>query len=337
MLPYFENLSMTLLHGDALNVSRELPDAAAQCIVTSPPYFNLRDYAADGQYGAEATVDDYIDHLVTLFRELRRVLTDDGTFWLNLGDGYTRDKQLMGVPWRVALALQADGWVLRNAVVWHKPNAMPEPVKDRLNCRYETVFLFAKKARYEFNLDAIREPLVYPGAADGSRVFGGKNKADKLRIGSSARRTGNTYTANSSKGKNPGDVWSISTTPFPGAHFATFPKELARRCVTAGCIEGGTVLDPFSGAGTTGLAAYESGRKYIGIDLSREYLDLSLQTRLSGAAASSPAVGTSADIWHAEDCGGACDGCGYIAEDMLWYPGPCPEHLKCRQQVLSEG
>lgn len=277
---YYQDNDVTLYLGDALDVLTSMPGASVDCIVTSPPYYNLRDYGHAQQLGAESSVSEYTDNLVALFREARRVLADDGTFWLNLGDGYGDSKQLRGVPWRAALALQDDGWILRNDVIWHKPNAMPEPVKDRLSARHEHIFMFAKSVKYGFDLDPIREDLVYPDAGDGSRVFGGKNKAASLNTGSSARRTGRAYTADGSKGKNPGDMWSIATTPFKGAHFATFPLEIPRRAIAAGCKPGGTVLDMFNGSGTTGAAAQALGRKYVGIDINEEYLKLTLDTRL---------------------------------------------------------
>jgi DNA modification methylase len=329
MRPYYQDDQVTLWHGKSLEVARTLPDGSVDCIVTSPPYYGLRDYKVEGQYGQEKTPAEFVENMRVLFSELRRVLADDGTLWLNLGDSYSGGnrksyatqagktrarghsaerpdsglpgKNLLGIPWRVAFALQDDGWILRNAIVWNKPNAMPESVTDRLTCRYEPLFLFAKSQKYWFDLDPIREELIYPDAADGSRVFGGKNKAEHLTTGSSARRTGNTYggkyspedkarpadgsrhTGGHAKGKNPGDVWNINTQPFPGAHFAVFPQELARRAVVAGCKPGGTVLDPFSGSGTTGLVAQDNGRKYVGIDLSDKYLNLSLETRLQNA------------------------------------------------------
>jgi len=340
---YYADESITLHQGDSLEVAGALPDQSVDCIVTSPPYYGLRDYGNDGQYGLEETPTAYVETMRALFSELRRVLANDGTLWLNIGDSYAgstrssaiRDKDasgvtraalpkrcercgetfagnvgrrfcsaacggsdnstyasrgvlapknLMGIPWRVAFALQDDGWILRNAIIWHKPNAMPESVTDRLSCRYEQMFMFAKSTRYHFDLDPIREAITYPDAADGSRVFGGKNKAAALQAGSSERRTGQAYTADPSRGKNPGDMWSINTQPFPGAHSAVMPQELARRAIVAGCKPGGTVLDPFSGSGTTGLVAQNNGRKYIGIDISAEYLKLSLETRLQNAA-----------------------------------------------------
>ena len=335
---YYQDGTITLHQGDSLEVACTLEAGSVDCIVTSPPYYGLRDYGNDGQYGLEESPAAYVETMRGLFSELRRVLADDGTLWLNIGDSYAGSansggksakridsrgvvsgesyriaglpakgagmpaKNLLGMPWRVAFALQDDGWILRNAIVWHKPNAMPESVTDRLSCRYEQIFMFSKSQRYSFDLDPIREELIYPDAADGSRVFGGKNKAADLQIGSSARRTGNTYggkyapedkarpadgsrhTGGHAKGKNPGDVWSINTQPFGGAHFAVMPQELARRAIIAGCKPSGTVLDPFSGSGTTGLVAQNHGRKYVGIDLSAEYLKLSLETRLQNAA-----------------------------------------------------
>ena len=281
---YYEDDAITLHHGDALEVARTLPDESVDCIVTSPPYYGLRDYGSEGQYGQEPTVAEYVETMRALFCELRRVLAKDGTLWLNIGDGYNKLKQLQGVPWRLAFAMQDDWWTLRNDIAWHKPNAMPEPVTDRLSCRYEHFFMFSNSRKYHFDLDPIREALTHPEAADGSRTFGGKNKAEGLQTGSSARRTGNTYTSDPARGKNPGDMWSIPTQPFPGAHSAVMPQELARRAILAGCKPGGTVLDPFSGSGTTGLVAQNNGRKYVGIDISADYLKLSLETRLQNGA-----------------------------------------------------
>ena len=306
---HFQDDHVTLHLGDAIDVAREMPDESVDCIVTSPPYFGLRDYGVEGQYGLEPTPDEYAKTLRTVFAELKRVLAKDGTLWLNVGDSYGRgsrsathpltsferanggsiprpkgeslrlpNKSLLGIPWRVAFALQDDGWILRNDIIWAKNNGMPTQVKDRLANKHEHLFLFARSQKYHFDLDPIRPP-ANPNVHTG-HTFGGKNKAKNLNTGSSARLTGRTYTP-TGKGRNPGDVWTINTTPFPEAHFATFPVELPRRCILAGCKPGGTVLDPFSGAGTTGKAAIENGRRYVGIDISAEYLDLSLRTRLS--------------------------------------------------------
>lgn len=273
---YYQDQHVTLHHGDAIATAKALPASSVNAIVTSPPYFGLRDYGEDGQLGAESTIEQYVGNLVTLFAELRRALANDGTLWLNLGDSYARGfgggspgkksasnagsyqgrapgkkpaglngKDLIGIPWRVALALQADGWILRADIVWDKTNAMPESVKDRPTKAHEYVFMFAKKPAYYYNSAAVKEP-----SADG-----------KLR--------------------NKRTVWSLPTKPFAGAHFATFPPDLVKPCILASTMPGGTVLDPFSGSGTTGMVALEHDRNYIGFDINAEYLKLSLETRLS--------------------------------------------------------
>lgn len=285
--PYFQDDAITLWHGHAEDVIANLPAESVSAIVTSPPYFAQRDYDADGQIGQESTPAEYISALVHVFYQARQVLADDGTLWLNLGDSYAHkrpsgpqgstghrsgrrftaasaggdrtgglpDKNLLGMPWRVALALQEDGWILRNAIVWEKTNAQPSSAPDRFTNRYEHVFLFSKEPSYYFDLDAVRVPNRRP-----------------LRPGEVGA---------SNLGVNPGDVWSIATQPFDGAHFATMPVELAERCILSGTSPGQVVLDPFSGSGTTGLAATRHGRRYVGIDINRDYLDLSLQTRLA--------------------------------------------------------
>ena len=304
MSVYYSDEQVTLHHGDALDVLAGLDAGSVNCIVTSPPYYGLRDYGVDGQLGAEATPAEFVDALVAVFREARRVLADDGTFWLNLGDSYGRgsrsvaqplqtvergrrdashrpqrteslrlpNKSLLGIPWRVALALQDDGWILRNDIIWHKPNAMPESVTDRLSKRHEHLFMFSKKPRYWFDLDPIREPHVSKPGRQGQNYMRGQKAIRPVGPNSGSYSVG---------GRNPGDVWSIATQPFPEAHFATYPIALPERCILAGCKPGGTVLDPFSGSGTTGAAALKHGRRYIGIDLNRDYLDLSLRTRLA--------------------------------------------------------
>ena len=317
MTPYYSDDTVTLHHGQALDVLRAMPDGSVDCCVTSPPYFGLRDYGVEGQLGLEDSPAAYVARLVEIMGEVRRVLADDGVAWLNLGDSYVsvpgkqgtsgefvartvaqvRDakavmsarrppsvegigpKNMLGIPWRTAFALQDDGWTLRNAVIWAKPNAMPESVTDRLSNRYETVFLLSKARRYWFDLDAIREGRLFAAP----RPYTGKHIVSGPRYGgndASVYATGEYQTP----GKNPGDVWTIPTAPFTGAHFATMPVALAERCILAGCKPGGTVLDPFSGSGTTGLAATRNGRRYIGIDLNAEYLALSLKTRLAQSA-----------------------------------------------------
>jgi DNA modification methylase len=312
--PYYLDNSITLYQGDALIISSHLADESVNCIVTSPPYFGLRDYGTDGQYGLEASPAEYAETMRELFAELRRVLAHDGTLWLNIGDSYSGGnrgvydpvghltdgvpmarpvtgvpgKNLLGIPWRVAFALQDDGWILRNAIIWNKPNAMPESVTDRLGCRYEHVFLFSKSRRYWFDLDPIREACSTLDPADISYRANGKSdrrrKSHAAPPGQRAQTnmlpTGTRHTATAEMGRNPGDVWTIPTQPFAAAHFAVMPQHLAQRCILAGCKPGGTVLDPFSGSGTTGLAAQRTGRRYTGIDINAEYLDLSLRTRL---------------------------------------------------------
>ncbi|MFF3643419.1 DNA-methyltransferase [Streptomyces sp. NPDC002564] len=303
--PYYQDAHVTLLLGDALHVLRTLPDTSVDCIVTSPPYFGLRDYGTPGQYGLEATPAEYVATMRALFAEARRVLAEDGTLWLNLGDSYAyppgsthnqgqtgqrRDctftaetirgttalptKNLIGVPWRTAFALQDDGWILRNEVIWYKHNAMPESVTDRLSSRHEHLFLLTKASRYWFDLDAIREPHTMRPQR---RPRGHK---ERQRLGVLPAQTHSTSQRDEPGvdghplGRNPGDVWDITTKPYPAAHFAVFPIELPLRCITAGCKPGGTVLDPFSGSGTTGAAARQLGRRYIGIDLNPAYHDL---------------------------------------------------------------
>lgn len=280
--PYYQDDHVTLYHGDSLDVARTLADRSADCIVTSPPYFGLRDYGNTGQYGLEETPAQYVGTMRALFSELRRVLADDGTLWLNIGDSYGKGKQLGGIPWRVAIALQDDGWILRNDIIWHKANPIPESVRDRLSKTHEHLFLFAKTQKYAFNLDPIREKHV------ASKTRGGTNKLRGAGAVAASFDEHRGLTESNSfhpNGKNPGDVWRMGNSPFKEAHFATMPPELARRAVLAGCKPGGAVLDPFSGSGTTGMVARESGRKYVGIDIISEYLDLSLNTRLQGEAA----------------------------------------------------
>lgn len=304
--PYYQDEAIVLHHGDSLAVLKQFPDASVDCCVTSPPYFGLRDYGQDGQYGLEASPAEYVETMRVLFAEVRRVLADDGTLWLNLGDSYysgrgastgvdeknparrfgvrsvdkggadwAKPKDLLGIPWRVAFALQDDGWTLRNDIIWAKPNGMPESVTDRLALKHEHLFMFAKSPRYWFGLDAIREPH---SEATNARLASGPVGVRRVTPGESRE---DNAVASLDKGKNPGDVWTLATQPFSEAHFAVMPQALAERAVLAGCKPEGTVLDPFSGSGTTGLVANKHGRKYVGIDLSADYLDLSLRTRFA--------------------------------------------------------
>lgn len=310
MKPYYEDDAVTLWHGDSLEVLRELPDQSVDCCVTSPPYFGLRDYGEEGQYGLEASPAEYVETMRAVFAEVRRVLADDGTLWLNLGDSYSSRsggapqsgnietnggerfrrpraqdfvpaKNLMGMPWRTAFALQDDGWILRNEIIWHKAGGLPTSADDRLANKHEHVFMFSKSPRYYFDLDAIKTPAVAERPAgnrpDISSAYGlgAGGKSDGRHFGGNPT---STLTAVRDL-VNPGDVWRINPQPFSEAHFACMPWRLAERCVLPSR-PGGVVLDPFSGSGTTGLAAARHGRRYVGIDLNAEYLDLSLRTRL---------------------------------------------------------
>ena len=276
MAPYYQDDSVTLLHGDALTQARTLETGSVQTIVTSPPYFGLRDYGETGQMGAEASVAEYVANMVDLFRELRRALADDGTLWLNLGDSYGLSKSLEGIPWRVALALREDGWVLRSDIIWHKPNPMPESVTDRPTKAHEYLFLLAKSPKYFYDSEAIKEKSHEAG-----RVVK-EYKTDAKRAGKGEdQRTAPRGGMVVADLKNKRTVWTVGNVAFAAAHFAVYPPELIRPCILAGSRPGDTVLDPFSGSGTTGMVSTQEGRNYVGIDLNSDYLDLSLKTRFS--------------------------------------------------------
>jgi len=285
--------------GNCLEVLKEMPEQSVNTCVTSPPYWGLRDYGESDQLGLEDTPEEYVENMVKLFREVRRVLRDDGTVWLNLGDSYynyrsdgkqvkqtlastrqdfpessphrsnkivgLKQKDLIGIPWRVALALQADGWYLRQDIIWHKPNPMPESVKDRCTKAHEYIFLLSKNSKYYYDNDAIKEPAKDWGTRDRSK---GKyhNKGTGL--------TPHTGLEKSYPTKNKRSVWTVTTKPFKGAHFAVFPMDLIEPCVLAGCPENGTVLAPFGGAGTTGLVANKNKRNAVLIELNSDYIDI---------------------------------------------------------------
>lgn len=305
---------------DCMDGMKEFTDGIVNCCVTSPPYFGLRDYKVDGQIGLEQTPEEYVAKLVDVFREVRRVLRDDGTLWLNLGDSYAgsgkgsaaypehagdkqgsnkgtvgcrkitavhydrEPKNLLGIPWRVAFALQADGWYLRSDIIWAKTNPMPESVKDRPTKAHEYVFLLSKSPKYYFDCDAIREPCTESSVADFMRrktldnKGGGHGSFEDVRPDLCRRRS--DYYASDFK-RHARDVWIINTKPYRGAHFATFPEELAERCILAGCPARGTVLDPFMGSGTTAKVALENGRNYIGFELNPDYVKIA-EKRLVG-------------------------------------------------------
>ena len=302
MMPAFE-----LLQGDCLQQLATLPAASVQCCVTSPPYWGLRDYGVDGQLGLEETPDAYVANMVAVFREVRRVLRDDGTLWLNLGDSYARTagddstkvtdggmktgrtgksdqlfksgnnrppaglkaKDLVGIPWRVAFALQADGWYLRQDIIWHKPNPMPESVTDRCTKAHEYIFLLTKSAKYFYDNEAVKEKSLHVGV---THRAANKGKAHSEEAGLDTRPKVDWTTPET---RNKRSVWTVATKPYRDAHFATFPPKLIEPCILAGSAADTLVLDPFSGAGTTGVVAVQHGRRYIGIELNPDYLAMS--------------------------------------------------------------
>jgi len=267
----------TIRCGDALVVLRELPGDSVDCIVTSPPYFKQRDYRGQRkQVGQEKSPEDYIARLRGIFSECRRVLRPTGTAWLVLGDKY-EDLRQLGLPWRVALALIDDGWILRADCIWHKPNAMPSPTKSRPTTDHEYVFFFAKGPDYYYDADAIREPHVTFSPSSrmrgGRRHFGvrGGTPENGKNAGANNLHDGRWDQAFHPLGRNKRTVWSIPLSKFRGAHFAVFPEPLVELCIKAGCAPGGLVLDPFLGSGTTAVVARRLGRHYLGIDAASEY------------------------------------------------------------------
>ncbi|MCK9592734.1 MAG: site-specific DNA-methyltransferase [Methanoregula sp.] len=334
-------MTVELICGDALEILKTMPDQSVNCCVTSPPYYGLRDYGVDGQIGLEATPEEYVDNLVNVFREVKRVLRDNGTAWVNLGDSYAgsggaggdysdgglkdgqpkfngtakqmrasfrrdkaevlpgrtksvatlKPKDLIGIPWRVAFALQADGWWLRSDIIWSKPNPMPESVTDRPTKSHEYIFLLSKSAQYFYDAEAVKEPCKWsnverlsqniesqpgsgrvPGKTNGNMKAVAKNWNPSMAGGAIGieNRKHSPYPL-----ANKRTVWVISTHSFKEAHFATFPPKLIEPCVLAGCPAGGTVMDPFNGAGTTGVVCIKHGRNYIGIELNPEYVEMS--------------------------------------------------------------
>jgi DNA modification methylase len=281
-----------VLLGDVRELSRGLPAGSAHCIVTSPPYYGHRAYSAAGdprELGREKTPQDYVDALVGCLGEAGRLLRDDGTLWLNLGDTYRRGR-LLGIPWRVALALQDAGWHLRADIIWHKPNAMPSSVRTRPTTDHEYLFLLSKSASYHYDADAIREPHVT--FTERSRMRGGRGHFGK-RAGTPERGknqgNGNLHDARWDEyfhpaGRNRRTVWSVPLGKFREAHFAVFPEALIEPCVKAGCPPGGVVLDPFMGSGTTAVVCRRLGRHFLGFELIPEYVELA-RRRLAGSAA----------------------------------------------------
>jgi DNA modification methylase len=301
--------AVRIMEGDCVASLATLPACSAQCCVTSPPYYGLRDYGHAGQIGLEESPDAYVARLVDVFRAVRRVLADDGTLWLNLGDSYNnfrvgqcgqsvhghkvhdqpiakrrvnvgyKEKDLLMIPAQVALALRADGWFLRADIIWHKPNPMPESVRDRPTSAHEHVFLLTKRASYFYDAEAIAEAAEYPGDHRHNRTDTRKAVDPLCADGGSRARTGSPTGLT----RNARNVWTIATQPFSGAHFATMPPDLAERCIKAGSREGDTVLDPFGGAGTTGLVADRLNRSAILCELNPEYARLARE-RINGDA-----------------------------------------------------
>ena len=295
-----------MMCGDAVDCLRTLDTDSVHCCVTSPPYFNLRDYGTPGQLGREARLEDYVEKLGEVFREVRRVLRPDGTLWLSIGDSYTsgnrktrdhdkklparfadqrpqtphgmKPKDLMGIPWMVAFALRADGWYLRQDIIWSKPNAMPESVRDRCTKSHEYIFLLTKSARYYFDADAIREPFASPPRTGERRSYRpGCVSSFDMERGHMEQRGNFAGLPLNPKGKNKRDVWTVSTSSFKGAHFAVFPEKLVEPCILAGCPKGGLVLDPFMGSGTTCVVAKRLGREFLGIDINPDYCCMAMK------------------------------------------------------------
>jgi DNA modification methylase len=328
-------MSIKLLNGDCRSILPTLPSESVHCVVCSPPYFGLRDYGTAGQIGLEATPDAYVAEIVAVFREVRRVLRNDGTLWLNLGDSYAsnpgsgyaagkfgtlgdtpstesrrqsgsgtfrapqrvnglKPKDLLGIPWMVAFALRADGWYLRQDIIWSKPNPMPESVRDRCCKAHEYLFLLCKSARYHFDQEAISEGIADASIARLSQDIEGQRGSDRVpgKTNGPMKAVGSLHMRETSR--NDGErwreaeggvaargrrtkrsVWEVATQPFALAHFATFPPALIEPCILAGCPRDGTVLDPFAGAGTTGLVADRLGRNAILIELNASYADMS--------------------------------------------------------------
>lgn len=303
-------MTVMLLIGDCRNSLKTMRDKSVHCCVTSPPYFGLRDYQVKEQIGLEPTPDEFVAAMVEVFREVKRVLRDDGTLWLNLGDSYwtakgaamgvdpkqpgqrrgfarpqdkpapdgLKGKDLIGIPWRVAFALQADGWYLRSDIVWSKSNPMPESVSDRPTRSHEYIFLLSKSPRYYYDAEAIKEPAVSTDAK--KWTDGGRDKQrghGRRHEGFNGRYAERLATDGPPTTRNRRSVWNVSTKPFKGAHFATFPPDLIEPCVLAGAPVGGVVLDPFGGAGTTGLVAQRHGRNSVLCELNYEYVGIACE------------------------------------------------------------
>jgi len=308
MKTYFENDFGKLYNGNSIDILKNIESESVNCCVTSPPYFRLRNYNVENQIGLEQTPDEYVQKMVEVFREIKRVLKKDGTLWLNLGDSYNgsgknfghkngiskicmqasnkgsigllptkvnglKPKDLIGIPWRVAFALQNDGWYLRSDIIWYKQNVMPESVQDRPTKAHEYIFLLSKNRKYYYDYESIQEPASYDGRKDELSKGSNKYKNTDMRFaGNSHKRW--KLDKNGLRVRNKRSVWSVPNKPFSGAHFATFPPDLIKPCILAGCPENGIVLDPFFGSGTTGYVSQMLNRRWIGIDLNKDYCDI---------------------------------------------------------------
>ncbi|EHL15433.1 DNA methylase [Peptoanaerobacter stomatis] len=308
---FLDNHINTIICGDALETLKNFPDESINCSITSPPYYGLRDYHKKEQIGREKTVEEYLDRLINVFREVRRVLKKDGTCFIVIGDSYAgtsskkeqrdpkypkgrngqnpsitqkvlgyKSKDLMGIPWRLAFALREDGWYLRSDIIWHKENAMPEACKDRPTRSYEHIFLLSKSPRYYYDYDSLAEPMKevskkrYVRGRSKENKYLNENSGAKIQKINEARGYGQYKGDNIPQFRNKRDIWTINTTSFRGNHYAAFPPKLAEICMIAGCPKGGIILDPFIGSGTVGLIALLHNRKYIGIELNEEYVNL---------------------------------------------------------------
>jgi DNA modification methylase len=305
-------VSSTIHHGDCREVMAAMEAGSVDCCVTSPPYYGLRDYGHDGQIGLEDSPEEYVAKLVEVFREVRRVLRDDGTLWLNLGDSYwnhspvrksssgafekrytggkisegagqrrranghatLKMKDLIGIPWRVAFALQADGWYLRQDIIWHKPNPMPESVTDRCTKAHEYVFLLSKSARYYYDAEAVKEPVAQTSIQRARYSFDSARERRNGAMPDAPQNMRADQLVPESGRRNKRSVWTIATAPYAGAHFAVMPPALVEPCILAGSRPGGLVLDPFTGSGTVGMVALMHGRRFVGAELNADYLAL---------------------------------------------------------------
>jgi len=287
-----------IYQGDSLATLKTLSDNSINCCITSPPYYGLRDYGVDGQIGLEETPEQFINKLVEIFREIRRIIKDDGTLWVNIGDSYNgsggqgtkpnimskdaaikrggspirintlKPKDLIGIPWMLAFALRADGWYLRQDIIWHKPNPMPESVQDRCTKAHEYVFLLSKSQKYYYDIDAIKEPAITPIDTKSSQSFKAKGGKAQVNYGTNE----DNWEPDGTRNKR--SVWQVNTKPYREAHFATFPEALIEPMILAGCPKDGIVIDPFMGAGTTAVVSKKNHRNYIGCELNEKYIEI---------------------------------------------------------------